>query len=253
VVSITGDIVGEAGTGGGFERFCHGETDLSNASRPIHEEERAACAEEGIEFLEFRVANDALTNVVNRENDWATCLTVGQLKAIWEPGSAIRSWKEVDPSFPDVPLLLFGPGTDSGTFDYFTDRIVGREGASRTDYARSEEDNVIVQHVAVERGGLGYLGFSYFEESQGRLKGLAVDAGQGCVSPSAETTQTSAYPLARPLFVYVKESSFDDDHVRQFVKFMLDNGRTIAEEAGFVPLNDLQRAEEQAKYEEAAG
>jgi phosphate transport system substrate-binding protein len=252
VVSITGDIVGEAGTGGGFERFCRGETDLSNASRPIHEEERAACAEDGVEFLEFRVANDALTNVVNPENAWATCLTVGQLKAIWEPGSTIRSWRQVDRSFPDVPLRLFGPGTDSGTFDYFTERIVGTEGASRTDYSRSEQDNVIVQHVASERGGLGYLGFSYFEENQDRLQALAVDAGQGCVAPSAQATQARAYPLARPLFVYVKESSFDDDHVRRFVKFMLDNGRTIAEAAGFVPLNDVQRAEEQAKYEEAA-
>jgi phosphate transport system substrate-binding protein len=252
VVSITGDIVGEAGTGGGFERFCRGETDLSNASRPIHEEERAACAEDGIEFLEFRVANDAITNVVNPENEWASCLTVGQLKAIWEPGSTIRNWKQVDPSFPDVPLLLFGPGTDSGTFDFFTERIVGTEGASRTDYSRSEEDNVIVQHVATERGGLGYLGFSYFDQNRDRLEALAVDAGQGCVAPGTETTQTNAYPLVRPLFVYVKESSFDDDNVRRFVKFMLDNGRSIAEAAGFVPLNDGQRAEEQAKYEEAA-
>lgn len=253
MVSITGDIVGEAGTGGGFDRFCRGETDLSNASRPIDEEEQVACAEAGIEYLEFRVATDALTNVVNARNDWVSCLTVNQLKRIWEPGSTIRNWKQLDPSFPSLPMRLVGPGTDSGTFDYFTDHIVGEPGASRADYSRSEEDNVIVQRVALDRGGLGYLGFSYFEENQDRLKALAIDAGQGCVAPSAETAQTGAYPFSRPLFVYVKKSSFGDDNVRRFVKFMLDNGRSIAEEAQFVPLNGRQRAEEQSKYEEAAG
>jgi phosphate transport system substrate-binding protein len=253
MVSITGDIVGEAGTGGGFERFCRGETDLSNASRRINDRERAACAEADIDYLEFRVATDALTNVVNGQNDWATCLTVNQLRRIWEPGSAIRNWRQVDPSFPNIPLRLFGPGVDSGTFDYFTERIIGEPGASRADYARSEEDNVIVQHVGLERGGLGYVGFSYFEENRDRLKALAVDAGEGCVAPSTETAQTDAYPFSRPLFVYVKRSSFDDGNVRRFVKFMLDKGQTIAEAAQFVPLNDRQRAEEQAKYEKASG
>jgi phosphate transport system substrate-binding protein len=253
MVSITGDIVGEAGTGGGFERFCRGETDISNASRPIKDRERAACAEADIEYLEFRVATDALTNVVNGGNDWATCLTVNQLRRIWEPGSTVHTWKQVDPSFPNVRLRLFGPGTDSGTFDYFTERIVGEPGASRADYSRSEEDNVNVQRVALDRGGLGYFGFSYFEENQDRLKALAIDAGEGCVAPSAETAQTEAYPFSRPLFVYVKKSSFDDANVRRFVKFMLDNGQSIAEAAQFVPLNDRQRAEEQAKYEEATG
>jgi phosphate transport system substrate-binding protein len=246
--------VGISGTGGGFERFCQGETDISNASRPIKEEEAAACADAGIEYIEFQVATDALTNVVNKENDWASCLTVDQLKAIWEPGSKVSNWSQVDPSFPDASLRLFGPGTDSGTFDYFTGEIVGEEGASRTDYSPSEDDNVIVQGVSGERGGLGYFGFSYFEENQDRLKALEVDGGQGCVAPSVETAQSGTYtPLSRPLLVYVKKTSFDDDQdVRDFVKFMLDNEQSIAEAARFVPLNDAQIAEQLAKFEGGA-
>jgi phosphate transport system substrate-binding protein len=246
--------VGISGTGGGFERFCIGETDLSNASRPIEEDEQAMCEENGIEYIEFQVATDALTNVVNEQNDWATCLKVEQLKKIWEPGSSVSSWSQVDPSFPDVPLALFGPGTDSGTFDYFTDVIVGEEGSSRTNYQPSEDDNVIVQGVVGERGGLGYFGFSYFEQNQGKLKALEVDAGDGCVAPSAETAQDGSYgPLSRPLFVYVKQSSFDDKpEVRDFITFILDNEQSIAEAAQFVPLSDAQLAEQKAKLEEAA-
>ena len=247
--------VGISGTGGGFERFCAGETDLSNASRPIDEDEQALCAEDGVEYVEFRVATDALTNVVNSENDWADCLTVEQLGEIWEPGSKITNWNQVDPSFPDVQLRLYGPGTDSGTFDYFTDVINGEEGASRTDYAPSEDDNVIVQGVTGERGGLGYFGFSYFEQNQGALKALEVDSGSGCVAPSAATAQDGSYtPLARPLFVYVKQSSFDaNEDVRNFIGFMFDNNQSIAEGAEFVPLSDEQIAEGQATLEEATG
>jgi phosphate transport system substrate-binding protein len=245
--------VGISGTGGGFERFCAGETDLSNASRQIDEEEQTLCADGGVEYVEFRVATDALTNVVNTANDWATCLTVDQLNAIWEPGSKVSNWNQVDPSFPDVPLKLYGAGTDSGTFDYFTDVINGEEGASRTDYQATEDDNVTVQGVAGDRGALGYFGFSYFEENQSRLKALEVDGGSGCVAPSAATAQDGSYaPLARPLFVYVKRSSFDEkESVRSFVAFMLDNNQTIAEGAQFVALSDEQLAEERAKLEEA--
>ena len=245
--------VGISGTGGGFERFCRDETDLSNASRPIDDEEAAACAEAGIEYLELTVATDALTNVVNVENDWVDCLTVDQLKAIWEPGSKVESWSQVAPSYPDVPLRLYGAGTDSGTFDYFTDVIVGEEGASRTDYNASEDDNVTVQGVAGEQGGLGYFGFSYFEENADRLKALEVDGGSGCVAPGVATAQDGTYaPLSRPLFVYVKRSSFDDnENVREFVRYMLDNEQTIAEEARFVPLSDAQLAEQRSKLEDA--
>jgi phosphate transport system substrate-binding protein len=245
--------VGISGTGGGFERFCAGETDLSNASRPIDEDEQALCAEGGVEYIEFRVATDALTNVVNSENDWATCLTVEQLNAIWKPGSKVANWNQVDPSFPDVPLKLYGAGTDSGTFDYFTSVINGEEGASRSDYSATEDDNVTVQGVAGDRGALGYFGFSYFEENQGKLKALEVDSGGGCVAPSVETAQDGSYtPLSRPLFVYVKRSSFDDNEdVRNFVKFMLDNNDTIATAAQFVPLSEDQVAEQLAKFEDA--
>ncbi len=247
--------VGISGTGGGFERFCAGETDLSNASRTIDEEEVALCEEGGVEYLEFRVATDALTNVVNSGNDWATCLTVDQLKSIWGPGSKVSNWNQVDPSFPDVELSLFGPGTDSGTFDYFTDVINGEEGASRTDYSPSEDDNVIVQGVTGDEGGLGYFGFSYYEQNQGNLKALEVDGGSGCVAPSSETAQDGSYtPLSRPLFVYASRTAFDENEdVRNFIKFMLDNNTSIAEAAQFVPLSADQLAEEQAKHEEAAG
>jgi phosphate transport system substrate-binding protein len=246
--------VGISGTGGGFERFCQGETDISNASRPIKEEEAAACVNAGVEYIEFHVATDALTNVVSKRNDWTSCLTVDQLKAIWKPGSKVSNWNQVDPSFPDIRLRLFGPGTDSGTFDYYTGAIVGEEGASRTDYSPSEDDNVIVQGVSGESGGLGYFGFSYFEENQDRLKALEVDGGKGCIAPNVETAQGGTYtPLSRPLLVYVKKTSFDDNQdVRDFVKSMLDNEQSIAKAARFVPLNEVQIAEQLARFEGGA-
>ena len=245
--------VGISGTGGGFERFCAGETDLSNASRAIAEDEVALCEEAGVEYVEFRVVTDALTNVVNKENDWATCLTVNQLNAIWEPGSKVANWNQVDPSFPDVPLKLYGAGTDSGTFDYFTDVINGEEGASRSDFSATEDDNVTVQGVSGDRGALGYFGFSYFEENQDQLKALEVDGGGGCVAPSVAAAQDESYtPLSRPLFVYANQSSFDDNEdLRNFVKFMFDNNEAIATGAQFVPLSGDQIAEQLAKFEDA--
>jgi phosphate transport system substrate-binding protein len=244
--------VGISGTGGGFERFCRNETDLSNASRPIEDEEKQACGQEGVEYVEFQVANDALSVVVNKDNDWATCLTVDQLKKVWGPSSKVSNWNQVDPAFPDVALKLFGPGTDSGTFDYFTGEINGEEGASRSDYQASEDDNVIVQGVSGEKGGLGYFGFSYYDENQDTLKALEVDGGQGCVAPSAETAQDGTYtPLSRPLFVYVKKSSFEKPEVEAFVKYMLDNGVAIAEAADFVSLTDEQLAAERQDFESA--
>jgi phosphate transport system substrate-binding protein len=245
--------VGVSGTGGGFERFCRGETDLSNASRPIDEEEQAICEQQGIEFVEFQVANDALTVVVNPENDWATCLTVDQLNAVWEPGSKINNWSQIpDGDFPDQQLRLFGAGTDSGTFDYFTDVINGEEGASRSDYSATEDDNITVQGVSGDRGAMGYFGFSYFEENQDTLKALEVDGGDGCVAPSVETAQDGSYkPLSRPLFVYAKTESFQKPEVAAFIQYTLDNAVEIAEESQFVPLTDEQVAEQQAAFEEA--
>jgi phosphate transport system substrate-binding protein len=233
--------VGVSGTGGGFERFCRGETDLSNASRPIKDEEKAACRRNGVEYLELHVANDALSVVVNRENDWADCLSVAQLRTIWRPGSRVDNWNEVDGDFPDEELRLFGPGTDSGTFDYFTDEINGEEGASRTDYSATEDDNVVVRGVTGEQGGLGYFGFSYYEQNRERLKALEIDGGDGCVAPSVETVQNGSYkPLSRPLFIYVKQKSFDRFEVEAFVDFLLTNQAQIARGALFVPLTGAQ-------------
>jgi phosphate transport system substrate-binding protein len=245
--------VGISGTGGGFERFCAGETDISNASRQIDEEEVALCEQGGVEYVELEVATDALTNVVNTENDWAMCLTVDQLNAIWEPGSKVNNWNQVDSSFPDVPLKLYGAGTDSGTFDYFTDAINGEEGASRADFSATEDDNVTVQGVSGDRGALGYFGFSYFEENQDTLKALQVDGGSGCVAPSSETAQDGSYtPLSRPLFVYVKRSALNENaSLEDFIRFMLENERSIAEAALFVPLTQVQIDEQIQKLEDA--
>jgi phosphate transport system substrate-binding protein len=239
--------VGVAGTGGGFERFCRGETDLSNASRPIEDEERAACEKRRIPFIELQVANDGLSVVVNRDNDWAECLTVDQLKQIWSPGSKVDSWKDVDESFPDEELTLAGPGTDSGTFDYFTEAIVGEEGASRTDYTATEDDNVIVNAVAGDKGGLGYLGLSYFEQNQGRLRAVPVDSGDGCVAPSTETVQSGEYePLSRPLYIYVNRDRLEEKlAVDAFLEYVLTNQRRLARGALFVALtaDQLQRSQ----------
>jgi len=244
--------VGVSGTGGGFERFCRGETDLSNASRPIKDEEAQLCEEAGVEYVEFQVANDALTVVVNRENDWADCLTVDELNKVWAPGSKVSNWNQIRSNFPDQELKLFGPGTDSGTFDYFTDEINGEEGASRSDYSASEDDNVIVQGVGGEQGGLGYFGFSYYEENQDTLKALAIDGGDGCVEPSVETAQAGDYaPLSRPLFIYAKKESFGRPEVAAFVQYMLDNAAEIAEETQYVPLTDEQKQKALGDFEAA--
>ena len=245
--------VGVSGTGGGFERFCAGETDVSDASRTIDEDEVALCEESGVEYVELRVATDALTNIVNSQNDWATCLTVEQLSAIWKPGSTVSNWNQVDPSFPDSPLKLYGPGTDSGTFDYFTDVINGEEGASRTDFSASEDDNVIVQGVSGDEGGLGYLGFSYYEENQDKLKALEVDGGQGCVAPSVEAAQNDTYtPLSRPLFMYVKTSALTDNQsLADFMRFTLENAQSIAQESRVVPMSQEQIDEQLQKLEDA--
>jgi phosphate transport system substrate-binding protein len=246
--------VGISGTGGGFERFCAGETDLSNASRPIEEEEVALCEENGVEFTEFQVANDALTVVVNPENDWATCLTTEQLKTIWEPNSKVSNWDQVDSAFPDQKLSLSGPGTDSGTFDYFTDEINGEEGASRSDYQQSEDDNVVVTAVSGDRGALGYFGFSYFEENQDKLRAVEIDAGDGCVAPSAAAVQDGTYtPLSRPLFVYATTEAIARPEVAAFVRYMLDNGDEIAEAAQFVGLTQEQLTTELEEFEGVSG
>ncbi|KOV49797.1 phosphate ABC transporter substrate-binding protein [Streptomyces sp. AS58] len=242
--------VGTSGTGGGFEKFCAGETDISDASRAIKDEEKAVCDEKGIKYEEFQVANDGLSVVVSKDNDFVECLTVEQLKKIWEPGSKVNNWNQVDAKFPDQKLELFGAGTDSGTFDYFTDAINGEEGASRTDYSPSEDDNVTVQGVSGSKGGLGYFGLSYYEENKDKLKVVKVDGGDGCVEPTTQTVQDGTYkPLSRPLFIYPKASSLDKPEVEAFVEFYVENADEIATKSLFVPLNSEQAAELQKDLE----
>jgi phosphate binding protein len=236
--------VGISGTGGGFERFCAGETDLSNASRPIEEDEIAICEENGIDFVELQVVNDGLAVVVNPENDWAECLTVEELNKTWEPAAEgqITNWNQIRSDFPDVPLALAGAGTDSGTFDYFTEAINGESGATRTDYTASEDDNVTVQAVEGERGAMGYFGLSYVEENEGRVKAIAVENEDGdCVVPSTDAVQDGSYnPLGRPLFIYAKQESFQRPEVQAFMQFTLDRNQEVAEGALFVPLTEEQ-------------
>jgi phosphate transport system substrate-binding protein len=240
--------VGISGTGGGFTRFCKGETDLQDASRPMRLSEAKLCKDNNVgSWRAFTVANDALSIVVNQQNTWASCLSVEELKKIWEPGSKVNNWKDVRSSFPDTPLKLFGAGTDSGTFDYFTEAIMGRARASRSDYQATEDDNVTVQGVAGERGAMGYFGYSYYVENQSRLKALQVrnpKTGQ-CVAPSKASVFNNTYkPLSRPLFIYAKGSSFKRREVQAFVDYIFDNEVAIANRSDFISLTpkQLQRA-----------
>lgn len=235
--------VGTSGTGGGFEKFCAGETSISDASRAIEQDEIETCEEAGVEFEEVRVATDAMTVVINPENP-VNCLTTDQLKAVWGPGSKLSNWSEIpglEEEFSEE-LQLFGPGTDSGTFDYFTEEINGEEGASRKDYNNvGEDDNATVKGVEGAPGGMGYFGFSFFTENEGSLKALEVDGGEGCVAPSAETAQNDEYvPLSRPLFIYPSGEALEEEAVKAFVDFYLDNVNDIAESVGYIPLTEEQ-------------
>ena len=236
--------VGISGTGGGFQRFCRGETDLSDASRPMRNSEAAVCKTNNIgSWRAFTVANDALSVVTNQQNTWARCLTVAELKKIWEPGSKVNNWKDVRAGFPDVPIKLFGPGTDSGTFEYFTEAINGRARASRTDYQASEDDNVLVQGVSGERGGLAYFGYSYYVENRSRLNAVQVTNPKtnNCVAPSKATVHSASYkPLSRPLFIYAKGSSFKRREVQAFIDYIFDNEVPIANRSDFISLTPKQ-------------
>jgi phosphate transport system substrate-binding protein len=233
--------VGTSGTGGGFEKFCAGETDISDASRPIKEDEEVpVCEKAGVTYREVHVANDGIAVVTNPELK-ADCLTTDQLKKLWNQGSKVKSLSEIDPQLPDSELTLFGPGTDSGTFDFFTDEINGEEGVSREDYQPSEDDNVLVQGVAGEPGGLGYFGFSYYEQNQDKLNLVKVDGGDGCVAPSVETIQSGEYtPLSRPLFMYPSEKALKRPEVKAFMDYVLANYQAIADASQIVAMNQQQ-------------
>jgi phosphate transport system substrate-binding protein len=239
--------VGVSGTGGGFRRFCAGETDISNASRPIQPSEEQLCQQNGVEYVRFQVALDGLAVTVNPLNDFVDCLKVEELKRLWEPGSTVRQWSDVRPGWPGEPIKLYGPGTSSGTFDYFTEAVVGEARASRADYTASEDDNVLVQGVEGDQYALGYFGFAYYWENRERLKIVPVDGGSGCVTPDDRTVRSGEYaPLSRPLFIYVKKASLARPEVEAFVRFYLENAAMLVPETGYIPM-------EASLYQEALG
>ncbi len=230
--------VGVSGSGGGFKRFVVGETDISDASRPIKESEAAIARENGISYYEFLVGVDGLSVMVSPDNDFVECLTIEQLHELWKPESAVQNWSDLDPSWPDRQINLYGPGTDSGTFDYFTEEVNGESGLSRADYTASEDDNVLVQGINGDRNALGYFGYAYYAENVDKLKLVAVDSGEGCVAPSVESIADGSYsPLSRPLFIYVSKASLARPEVREFVEFYMINGRALTAEVGYVPLS----------------
>ena len=244
--------VGSGGTGNGFEAFCAGETDISDASRPIdQEEELPTCQENGVEFVALPIGLDGIAVVANSENDWAENVSVEELETIWAPDAegSVNTWNDVRSEWPDTELALFGPGTESGTFDFFTEVITGEEGVSRSDYQASEDDNILVQGVAGNQGGLGYFGLAFYENNQERLKLLSVDG----VEPSAETISSGEYPISRPLFIYVNANKLEDSEILQeFVSFYLEDGNIddFVTETGYVALPDSTVAETRTQFEE---
>lgn len=227
--------VAESGTGGGFKKFCNGEIDIANASRPIKPEEIEACTANKIEFVEVPVAFDGLSVVVNPQNDWMSDITVDELKMIWQPNSKVKMWSDVRPAFPKEQIKLYGPGTSSGTFDYFTEAIVGKKGESRPDYTQSEKDDVLVTGVAGDKNSLGYFGYAYYENNRAKLKLLAVNG----VKPAPQTVVDGTYtPLSRPLFAYASKAAMEKPQVVAFLKYVLSQGKEIIREEGYVPLPD---------------
>ncbi len=244
--------VGESGTGGGFEKFCAGETDISNASRPIKEDEEAPiCKKAGVGYSEVQIANDGIAVVTNKDLK-IDCMTVDQLKKLWNKDSKVSNFKELDPSFPDQKVALFGPGTDSGTFDFFTGEINGEEGDTRKDYSPSEDDNVTVQGVSGDKGGLGYFGFSYYEDNADNLNLVKIDGGDGCVEPTAASIQDGTYkPLARPLFMYPSSKAIARPEVKGFMDYVLANQQAIADASKIVALTAEQATKAKADLTKA--
>jgi phosphate transport system substrate-binding protein len=247
-------VVSQSGTGGGFKKFAAGEIDVCDASRPITADEADACKKAGVEFVEFEVAYDGLAVVVNPENDWCDSLTVDQLKTIWreEAADSVTKWSDVNPDWPDLEFKLYGPGEDSGTFDYFTKEINGKEKSGRRDYSQSENDNSLVMGVAGDKGSLGYFGYGYYAANKDKLKLLPIDGGDGPVAPSPETVRDGTYkPLSRPLYIYVRKSSLAKPPVAKFIQYYLDNVHQVAEKVGFVPVPDEVAERNAAKLKEA--
>lgn len=243
--------IGVSGTGGGFQKFASGGINIANASREISESEMALAKSNNINYVELEVAYDGLAVVVNPENDWADSLTVEDLKRIWEPAAQgkITHWNQINPAWPNEELHLFGPGVASGTFDYFTEAVVGESGASRGDFTASEDDNVLVQGVAGDKYGLGFFGIAYFEANADKLKLVGVDSGNGAVKPTTETIKNGEYsPLSRPLYIYVNSSSLENLDVVNFVRYYLTNVGSVAKDVGYVALTEEEYAREMAKF-----
>lgn len=242
--------VGVSGTGGGFKRFVVGETDISNASRLLKEKESELAIENGVTYVHLRVAMDGLSVMVNPDNDFVHCLTTEQLKAIWEPESKINNWNQVDSSWPDKQIELYGPDADSGTFDYFTEEIVGESQASRWDYTPSADDNVLIQGISGDRNALGYFGYAYYVENVDKLKIVAVDSGEGCVKPTSETIENGTYsPLSRPLFIYVNVNKLSKPQVKEFVRFYMENAGQLSGEVGYIGLSQQEYEDNLTKIE----
>ena len=243
--------VGISGTGGGFKRFTMGETDISDASRPIKASEAQTAAQNGIEYIEFQVAIDGLAILVNPSNTWVNYMTVQELNMTWQPGSTVYNWNDIRPEWPNQPIHLYGPGTDSGTFDYFTEVIVGKEDASRPDYTASEDDNVLVQGIAGDPNALGYFGYAYYAENTDKLKIVPIDSGNGPVTPSDQTINAGQYtPLSRPLFIYINKESIKRPEVKAFVRFYMENAEQIVAEVGYTPLPTSVYQENLSKLEQ---
>ena len=242
--------VGVSGTGGGFKRFVVGETDISNASRLLKEKESELAIENGVTYVHLRVAMDGLSVIVNPDNDFVHCLTTEQLKAICEPESKINNWNQVDSSWPDKQIELYGPDADSGTFDYFTEEIVGESQASRWDYTPSADDNVLIQGISGDRNALGYFGYAYYVENVDKLKIVAVDSGEGCVKPTSETIENGTYsPLSRPLFIYVNVNKLSKPQVKEFVRFYMENAGQLSGEVGYIGLSQQEYEDNLTKIE----
>jgi phosphate transport system substrate-binding protein len=230
--------VGTSGTGGGFKKFCAGEIDINDASRKINPSEALACKGKKIEYIELAIAQDALTVVVHPSSAFTNKITIAELKKIWEPGSQIKKWSDVNPAWPSENIHLYGPGPDSGTFDFFTEVVVGKAKASRTDFMASEDDNVLLKGVSATRNSLGYFGLGYYLANKTKVKALAIDGGKGPVNPSDATIESGAYILSRPLFIYVNTASAVKPQIKSFVNFYLNNAKNLSHEAGFKPLKD---------------
>lgn len=245
--------VGSSGTGGGFKKFCAGETDISNASRPIKPSEVELCQKGNVEYIELPVSFDGLSVVVNPQNNFAQCLKVDELKKMWEPAAQgkVTNWSQIRSGFPNQRLGLFGAGTDSGTYDYFTQAVVGEEGKSRGDYTASEDDNTLVQGVSSDQNGIGFFGYAYYENNKDKLKLVAIDGGKGCVQPSPQTISDGTYqPLSRPEFIYVKKSAAQRPEVKAFVDFFIaPENKQLISEVGYVPLPDDLIGEVQQRFQ----